>query len=78
MNCDEDIEDDSFEICCSRSTLNVLFQELVYERRRIRELTARARDRNDPRLQRVEACGKVVDDRLVVWLDRWQPPEPPN
>jgi hypothetical protein len=73
-----DAPDDPFEIGFARSQLNLLFVELIRGRRRIRALADRARDRNDPRLERVEECGKVVDDRVVVWLDRWQPVEPPN
>jgi hypothetical protein len=70
--------DDPFEIGFARSQLHLLFHELIVERRRISTLIDKARDRNDPRLGRVEDCGKVVDDRVVVWLDRWQAPEPPN
>jgi hypothetical protein len=71
---------DPFEIGYARSQLHLLFQELIAERRRIRALVDKARDRNpdDQRIGRAEACGKVVDDRVVVWLARWQPPEPPN
>jgi hypothetical protein len=69
---------DPFEIGYARSQLGVLFAELIAERRRISTLIDKARDRNDPRLSRVQDCGKIVDDRLIVWLDRWQGQEPPH
>jgi hypothetical protein len=74
----DEVGDDPFEIGCARSTLGVLFEVLIHERRRIGKLADLARDRNDSRLDRVEACGRIVDDRLAIWLDRWQAPEPPN
>jgi hypothetical protein len=71
--------DETF-IGCARSTLNVLFDELVREDRRITALIDRARKLNpdDPRIKRAEACGEIVQDRLCIWLDRWEPAEPPN
>jgi hypothetical protein len=76
----EQIDDpfDLFDSGCARSLLDLLFAELISERNRIATLADRARMQNDPRLERVEACGRVISDRLTVWLDRWIPPEPPN
>jgi hypothetical protein len=64
-----------FDAGCARSLVGLLFQELVAERRRIDTLTAQARDRNpdDPRVARAEACRTIADDRLYVWLSRWEP-----
>jgi hypothetical protein len=74
----DEIGDDPFDSGCARCVLDLLFAELIYERRRIDAITARARVQNDPRLKRAEACGRVISDRLTLWLGRWVPPEPPN
>jgi hypothetical protein len=72
--------DNPFDTSFARSQLNLLFVELIVERRRISTLVDKARDKNsaDPRIERAEACGRIVNDRLVVWLDRWRPTEPPQ
>jgi hypothetical protein len=69
-----------FDAGCVKSTLDVLFGALVYERRRIDGLIERARnkDPHDPRIKRAESCGAIVDERLHKWLSRWEPAEPPN
>jgi hypothetical protein len=73
-------ETNPFDVGCAKSTLDLLFTELIAERRRIGALTDQARNRNpdDQRIGRAEACGVVVNERVDLWLRRWLPPEPPN
>jgi hypothetical protein len=74
------IEIGPFGTNCFESNLGVLFAVLVDERRRIDGIIERAKrqDRQDPRIERAEKCGAVVDDRIHMWLSRWEGREPPN